>query len=119
MIQEKVTEIKLATVSDLARLASSMVSMGSAVYLIHFNYHKKHYYGLLATFRDYYKNYGVPLFYFIERDEPLKGKYLAIKVDETGEKVECIEGVKAGWICIPIVSLDEKPVFISLEKGDR
>ncbi|MEM0010473.1 MAG: cren protein [Thermofilaceae archaeon] len=115
MISEKAVCIKLKEISDLARLASALVTMTSSVYLIHFSHNGKHYYGLFATFRDYYRYYGIPILYYVERDEPLKGKYLAIKVDENGERVESLTGVRAGWICVPIVSLDRKPDFIDIE----
>jgi hypothetical protein len=115
LIEEKALGIKLAGIADLARLASSMVSMGGSVYVVHFAHKGKHYYGLLATYRDYYKYYGVPLLYYVEVDEPLKGKYLAIKVDESGERVEGTEGVRPGWICIPIVNLERKPGFVEVE----
>lgn len=114
-MEEKAVGVKLTSVADLARLASSMVSMGGSVYIIHFAHNGKHYYGLLATFRDYYKYYGVPLLYYVEVEEPLKGKYLAVKVDESGERVESIDGVRPGWICIPIVHVERKPVFIEVE----
>jgi hypothetical protein len=114
VLEEKALGVKLVSIADLARLASSMVSMGGSVYIVHFVHAGKHYYGLLATFRDYYKYYGVPLLYYVETLEPLKGKYIAVKMDESGEKVESIEGVRAGWICIPIVNLERKPDFVEV-----
>lgn len=114
MIEEKAVCIRLRSLADLARLASAMVTMTSSVYLVHFSYNGKHYYGLFATFRDYFKYYGVPILYYVEQNEQLKGKYLAIKVDESGERVESLMGVRAGWICVPIVSLDHKPDFIDV-----
>ncbi len=115
MIEEKALGVKLASIADLARLASSMVSMGGGVYIVHFAHGGKHYYGLLATYRDYYKYYGVPLLYYVEVDEPLRGKYLMVKVDESGERVEISDGIRAGWICLPIVNLERKPGFIEVE----
>lgn len=117
VIEEKVVCIKLESIADLARLASSMATMTSSVYIVHFIHEKKHYYGIFATFRDYYKYYGIPIFYFVVQNEPLKGKYLTIKVDEGGERVETLPGIRAGWICFPIVSLERKPDFIELCEG--
>ncbi len=114
---ERVVCVKLESLADLARLASSMVTMTSSVYIVHFAHGGKHYYGVFATFRDFYKYYGVPIFYFVEQDEPLKGKYLAVKVDETGERVEVLNGVRTGWICLPIVSLVSKPAIIEFSGG--
>ena len=117
MIEEKVVCVRLESIADLARLASSMVTMTSSVYIVHFYHNDRHYYGIFATFRDYYKYYGIPIFYFIVQNEPLKGKYLAIKVDESGERIEVLPGVRTGWICLPIVTLGHKPDFIAVCEG--
>jgi len=113
-MEEKAVGVKLRSIADLARLASSMAGMGSGIYIVHFTHEGKHYYGLLVTFRDYYKYYGIPIFYYVERGEPLRGRYLLIKVDESGEKVEESGGSRSGWICLPIVDLAEKPSFINV-----
>ena len=109
---EKLVGIKLRSISDLARLASTMVGVGSGIYIAHFTANGKHYYGLLVTLRDYFKFYGVPIFYYVELEEPLRGNYLVMKADETGERIEVRNGPRVGWICIPIVNLEEKPEFI-------
>lgn len=106
--------MRLSSLADLARLASSMAGMGVGVYVIHFPHNEKHYCGLLVTLRDYYKYYGVPLFYYVELDAPLKGKYIVMKVDDSGEKVGISEGVRAGLISVPIVSLTSKPNFLEV-----
>jgi len=118
VVEEKVVCIKLRTLADLARLASAMVTMTSSVYLIHFEHNSKHYYGLFATYRDYYKHYGIPILYYVEEREPLRGRYLAIKVDESGERVEVLQGTRPGWVCLPIVSLERKPDFIDLDESE-
>lgn len=114
MVDEKVIGIRLEGIADLARLASAMVGMGGGVYIMHFEHEGKHHYGLVITLRDYYKLNGVPLFYYVETQEKLRGNYILVKVDEGGEKIEVHNGVRAGWICIPIVSVVKKPEFINV-----
>lgn len=111
---ETVIPVKLRDIKDLARLASSMVSLGHSTYLIYFKYKERHIYGIFMVFRDYYKYYGIPMFYYVPLDEPLKGTYILIKIDNGAEKVEVDYGARHGWISLPIIELTEKPIFIEL-----
>ena len=111
---ETMIPIKLRDIKDLARLASSMVSLGHSTYLIYFQHKERHFYGVFMVFRDYYKYYGIPMFYYVTLNEPLKGNYLLIKVDDESEKVEVSNGAKHGWISLPIIGLTEKPNLIEL-----
>ncbi|MEM2025351.1 MAG: hypothetical protein QXW94_03585, partial [Desulfurococcaceae archaeon] len=69
--------------------------------------------GLLGVFRDYYKHYGLPIFYyysFKDDDPQISGaNYVVVYTGE--EKYELTKGPKPG-ISIPIVTLAEKPEFI-------
>ncbi|MEM1509048.1 MAG: cren protein [Thermofilaceae archaeon] len=114
MVGKEAVSIRLENIADLARLASAMVSVSGGVYIMHFEYEGKHYYGLVITMRDYYELNGVPLFYYVETQEKLKGNYILVKVDDGGEKIEIHNGIRAGWICIPIVSVAKKPEFINM-----
>ena len=105
--------LKVARLSDLARFAASLATLGSSVYIVHFPHKGKHIYGLLTVYRDYYKYYGVPIFYCLEIDEKLDGDYILVKLDEK-ERIEVTNGVRPGWMHIPIVSLREKPDFIEI-----
>lgn len=66
--------------------------------------------------RIFYKLYGIPVIYYhVSEDDGLeasKAKYLLIKVDEMGEKVEITDRTKPGWIGVPLVNLESKPPFI-------
>jgi len=108
--------IRLKRIEDLARLASSMISLGHSTYVISFKHNNRYFYGIFMVFRDYYKYYGVPMFYYIVLENPLKGKYILIKVDSDSEIVEIGNGARHGWISIPIVELVKKPPLISVEK---
>ncbi len=111
---EKCIAVRLASIKDLARFAASMRTYGQHSYIIHFEKEGKHYYGLFIVFRDYYKYYGLPLFYYVVMDSPIDGSYILVKADESGESLEFSEGVRAGWIPVPIITVEESPEIIPL-----
>ncbi|MEM1538335.1 MAG: hypothetical protein QXK12_05820 [Candidatus Nezhaarchaeales archaeon] len=106
--------LRVEGLNDLARFAASMAALGQPVYVIHFKHQDKHVYGIFAVFHDFYELYGVPLFYFHETDEPLPGNYILIKAEEPKETILVSEGTRPGYMVIPIVSIREKPRFVSL-----
>jgi hypothetical protein len=107
-----VYSVRVSTLSDIARFAALMISLGQPAYIVHFNYNGEKYYGLLAIYHDYFNLKGVPIFYYHVGNE--EGKYLLIKVDETGEQVLFSDRTRSGWISIPVISLKEKPNFIQV-----
>jgi len=112
---EQMLPVRLTAISDLARLASSTSALGHVTYIVHFERGGKHYYGVFVVFRDYYKLYGLPMFYYVELDKELPGNYLLFRSDEAGEVVEISRGTKPGWIALPIVNLaPENPQFHKL-----
>lgn len=111
---DRALSIGLRSLSDLARFASSTATMGHVTYIVHFEHKDRHYYGVFIVFRDYYKYYGVPMFYYISSEEELRGNYILLKVDADGEKVEVGKGTRHGWINIPIVNLENKPEIIEI-----
>jgi len=104
--------IRVASISDIARFAALMISLGQPAYVIHFKYEQENYYGLLAIFHDYFNLNGVPILYYCTDKE--EGKYILVKVDETGESITFADKTKAGYISIPIITLFKKPDFIQL-----
>ncbi len=102
-------KVKLQSINDLARFASSTTSMGHITYIVHFEENDKHVYGVFIVYRDYYRLYGVPMFYYIELEKPLSGKYILFKTDDAGEHLDIDDRTKPGWIAIPIINLTEKP----------
>ncbi|MEM4576151.1 MAG: hypothetical protein QW701_01670 [Candidatus Nezhaarchaeales archaeon] len=113
---EPTVSVKVKTLNDLARFAASMSTLGQTIYVVHFEYERKHVYGLFAVYHDYYNMYGLPIFYYYMSDEELNGKYLLIKTEENKEYILVSEGSKPGWIAIPIISLDEPPPFTALAR---
>lgn len=114
MVEEKVVLLKTATFNDLIRLAlSTVVPHQLSTYLIRFKHRNKVIVGLLGVFRDYYKHYGLPIFYyysFNEDDQQINAaNYIVVYTGE--EKYELSRAPKPG-ISIPIVTLAEKPAFI-------
>ncbi len=104
-----VVMVKLDRLADLARFASTTASVGHTTYVIHYVEGSQHIYGLFIVYRDYYRLYGVPMFYYISTERPLDGNYILFRTDDAGEHVEVSRGSKPGWIAIPIVNLGEKP----------
>lgn len=109
---ENVIAIKVKGLEDIGRMAASLVTVGQPTYILRFKSGDRHVLGILAVFRDFYKYYGVPMFYYYVTSEPGDGNYVAVKSDEAGERVEVVKGPRPGWVMIPIVNLSEKPPFI-------
>ncbi len=111
---EPVITIRVSSLSDLARLASTMASRLIVMPVYRFKKDGKVYYMLQASFKDYYKLYGLPIVYYYSRSEDEDvldedAKYILVKADMTGETVEVAAYAKTGFVVIPIVNLAEKP----------
>ncbi len=105
----KALKVKLESLEDLARFASSTATMGHTTYIVHYEEDDKHIYGVFIVYRDYFRLYGLPMFYYVKLDKKLEGKYILLKADERGERIISGDGPRPGWITIPIVNLKEKP----------
>lgn len=117
VLEEKAILIKTASFADLVRLAvSTMIPHQFITYFIKFKHRDKIIVGLLGVFRDYYKYYGVPIFYyysFSNDDKQVEeANYIIIYTGE--EKFELSKNPKPGS-SIPIITLAEKPAFIPEE----
>lgn len=109
---EKAVPIKLASLNDLVRLATStMIPHQFNTYIIKFKHREKTYLGMLGVFRDYYKYYGIPVFYYYSTDTEGIEEANYIIVSTSDEKIEFSKNPRPG-IAIPIISLAEKPVFL-------
>ena len=113
-MEKKCISIRVAQFKDLVRFATSMRTFGQNSYILHFKHNGRHVYGIFVVFRDYYKYYGLPLFYYIELEKAPEKPYLLVKVEENREIIEFSSGIKSGWIPIPIISLEKKPDIINL-----
>jgi len=109
---EKVLPVKVASLNDLVRLAvSTMIPHQVTTYMVKFKHKSRTYLGILGVFRDYYKYYGIPVFYYYPMDSDSLGDANYIIVSTSEEKIEFSKNPKPG-IAIPIITLSEKPVFI-------
>ncbi len=114
----KVQAVEVSSLADLARLAASMVSYAVVMPIYRFYLNGKAYYFVQTTYRDYFKYYGIPIIYYY-KEESSPGReegqrYVLLKVDESGEKVELSDRSRPGWTPIPIINLRSKPPFIEL-----
>jgi hypothetical protein len=114
MIEEKVVLLKTASFYDLVRLASATIIPHQVMtYLIKFKYKGRIVIGILGVFRDYYKQYGLPVFYYYTFDgndvQASEANYVIVYTGE--DRFELSKNPKPG-VSIPIISLAEKPVFI-------
>jgi len=119
---EKAISVKVSNLEDLARLASTLASRLIVMPIYRFKDNGKVFYFIQASYKDYYKQYGLPILYYYSRSEEndvddSKAKYVVAKTDETGERVEITDKVRPGYTAIPIVNLAERPIFFSEEKG--
>jgi len=113
---EPMKAIEVSDLSDLARLAAHLSSLGQPVYIVRFKDEKsedEYVYGVFMIFKDYYNLYGIPVFYYC-KSKRQGGNFLSVRFDETGEKVEICNESRTGWLCIPIINLSKRPSFIEL-----
>lgn len=108
---QKALVFEVSSLADLARLAASMVAYGLVMPIYAYSDGGSIRLFVQSDYRDYYKQYGLPIIYMYaaSSDEIGKGKYVLIKVDETGERVEVSDKARPGWTSIPIIWLKGKP----------
>lgn len=117
MIEEKVLLLRTASFADLVRLAAvTVIPHQVMTYLIKFKHGNKIVVGLLGVFRDYYKQYGLPIFYYYTFDSSdhnvAEANYVIIYTGE--DRYELSKNPKPG-VSIPIITLAEKPAFLPEE----
>ncbi len=111
---ERVVKIRLKSIRDLVRLAASSIALGQLTYILRYKVKGKVVYGVMAVFRDFYRLYGVPLFYYVEGAEevPADANYALLKSDGVEERIEFSRGAKAGYVVIPIINVTKPPKFL-------
>ncbi len=109
-----VVAVKLSSVKDLIRMASSVAMTMQSTYIIRFKRGGRTVLGFLAVFRDYYNYYGVPMFYyaFDEDGSFSDANYVLVKLDERGERIEPSPTSKPGYVTIPIINIEKLPPFL-------
>jgi hypothetical protein len=111
---EKAVTVRVSSLGDLARLASSMLSRMLVMPVYRYRGDGKTVYFIQTVYKDYYRQYGLPIVYYYESDsdEEAEPKYILARADELGEKIEVSDRVKTGWVVIPVINLAEKPAFL-------
>lgn len=111
---ERPVWIKIKRTEDLCRLAASIITMGQPIYFVRVRGEGETLLGLLAVYRDFFKYYGVPIFYYISCAGACEEKkYVSFKVDESGERVEFTDRAIPGTVMIPIVELEALPEILT------
>ncbi|RUM47424.1 MAG: cren protein [Hyperthermus sp.] len=113
-LRERLVPVRVNKISDLARVAATIITLGQPAYLVRFTHNGRRVYAIIAVLRDYYKYYGLPMiYYYVDEEDKFKdGSYLLVKVDDQGEQIELSKGIRHGWVAIPIIDLAEKPSFV-------
>ncbi|MET1159852.1 MAG: hypothetical protein ABWW65_02725 [Thermoprotei archaeon] len=111
---DKVIPIRMSSLNDLIRLALAISTPQSTTYILRYRENERVVVGILGIFRDYYKLYGLPVFYYYscsgeEAHSLLNANYIIVSSD--AEKIEFSKIPKPG-LSIPIIGLGEKPPFI-------
>ncbi len=114
---ERTIKIRVKSINDLARMAASSIAFGQPTYILRFHDRRNNtvVYGILAVFRDYYKLYGIPLFYYYEDSKgevPMNANYVLVKTESNEERIELSRGSKPGYVVIPIINLEHPPKFL-------
>lgn len=107
--------LQVESLDDLARFMASAAGIGQPVYALCFDHNGLCYVGVIAIYRDYYKWYGIPVFYYYESKTSICGKYFLVRSEEGGEIIRVSNGIQPGWIAIPIIRLKSKPPFLKLD----
>ncbi len=107
--------IKIASMVDLARMLVSWSQRDRPASMLHFEHKGKHIYGTLISNHGYYEMYGLPLWVYVETDEPPSGSFLAYK-SRPKEEVGFVNTVEAEPMVLhlPVVNLAEKLEILDL-----
>ncbi len=108
--------VRVSSLNDLVRLATSLAGRMVVMPIYRFKSGDGAVYFLQMMYKDYYRCYGLPVIYYYRSErEDRNPKYIIVRADETGEKLEVSDRVRPGWIAVPIINLAEKPVYVPVE----
>ncbi len=111
--------IRVETLADLVRLASALAGRMVIMPVYRVKGEAGSLWFLQMMYKDYYRCYGLPIiyYYFMEGDSrgPEEARYVLVRGDETGEKLEVSSRTRAGWIIVPVINLAEAPGYLPEE----
>ena len=109
----------LAQVEDLKSIARILLPLslreGTLFPLWHFQRDKKHIMGTCIPFEHYYEADALPVFFYVEQDQPPSAsqgfiKYIAVKPN--GEKIEFTNNTSdAKFFYVKLVQVEDMPIF--------
>ncbi len=112
----KAIRVRVKSINDLVRMAASSIAMGQPTYILRCEREGKTIYGIMAVFRDFYKYYGIPLFYYVIDDSnavPKEANYALLRSSDSEEKIEFSKAAKTGYVVVPIINVADMPDFLS------
>lgn len=105
--------VRVSSLGDLVRLATVNAARMAVSPIYRFKFRGRTVYMIQTVYKDYYRQYGIPILYYYSREgEGENGNYILVKVGDGGENIEVSNGVKPGWLAIPIINLDGKPPYV-------
>jgi len=105
--------MKIKDLDNLVRLVQFWTMRERTASILHFKHGNKHIMGTVTSVPGYYNLEGLPLFLYVEMNEPPKGPFIRYKADPE-EQWEYARGtLERAWIYIPLVELEEAPEFLS------
>ncbi len=112
---EKMIPVKVESLLDLVKMAAILSVPHGAAYIIRFKQDNgKIVLGALSLLKDYYKYYGLPVFYYVvlsgeQAREAGEARYIILATDT--DTISFSKEPRPGR-SIPIITWSEKPVFI-------
>ncbi len=109
--------VRVKTLADLVRLASSLAGRMVVMPIYRYRAGKGAVYFLQMMYKDYYRCHGLPvIYYYKSEDEGERDpKYIMIRTDDSGERLEVTDRARPGWIVVPVINLAEKPVYVPVD----
>jgi len=111
----KAVKVRVKSINDLVRMAASSIAMGQPTYILRYERDGETLYGIMAVFRDFYKYYGVPLFYYVVDNSgsvPKDANYALLRSSDSEERIEFSKAAKTGYVIVPIINVTEMPNFL-------
>jgi hypothetical protein len=108
--------VRVKELQDLVRLATSLAGRMVVMPVYRYKTGDSAVYFLQMMYKDYYRCYGLPvIYYYIAKGENEDPKYIIIRTDESGERIEVTDRFRPGWLVVPVINLAEKPVYVPVE----
>ncbi len=101
--------IKLETLTDLARMLVSSSQRDRMASMLYFKHKGKHIFGTLISHHGYYELYGMPLWVYTEQESGPTGNFLSYTSRENEEiKFVAVPESEPLKYFLPIIKLKEK-----------